>query len=519
MAPANLLERLAGRRRAARERDRYVEFVKQVEPSLAAQPRVHRFAAAPVLGDSGAPAEPVAVCVDTSVPGDPAATRASLQRQTTEPAGVIEAPLAEALGRTRAPWLLVVDAGDRLAPHALQRLGQAAALAPDAALLTFDDDVLNPAGRRVAPRLRPGPSPDLLAACDLTGGALCLRIGRVDPGTPVGAGPARHALALALAGGDGAGQAHVPLILRHRASADERRDQGPQAPPGGRPVPGATGVEPAVEVIVCFRDRAELLRRCVRSVLDVTAYERLCLRLVDNASTDSATAAAVRELATDPRVLVSRDDRPFNFSALNNAAAEASDAEVLVFLNNDTEVIEPEWVATLLEEALRPEVGAVAPLLVHSEGSVQHVGAAVGVHGFAGHPFAGLAPEKPTPFGSALDGTRNWLAVTAACLIIERWKFNDAGGFDEQFTVAGNDVDLGLRLTAAGHRSLCVPHARVVHDGSASRDPAHPPVGDQQRSRERYGDFLSVGDPFYHPALTLSRTDCALRGAEELPPP
>jgi GT2 family glycosyltransferase len=383
-------------------------------------------------------------------------------------------------------------------------------------LLTFDDDVIDAAGRRVAPRLRPGPSPDLLLACDLTGGALCLRPERVIPGADLGAGAARHALALALAGGDGAGHAHVPLVLRHRASPVERRDQGTEAvDPERRRVRRPVDGEPEVEVIICFRDRADLLRRCVRSLLDVTAYDRLCLRLVDNASTDSATASAVRELAADHRVLVSRDDRPFNFSALNNVAATASDADVLVFLNNDTEVIEAGWIAVLLEAALRPEVGAVAPLLIHADGSVQHAGAAVGVHGFAGHPFAGLAPGRRTPFGSALDGTRNWLAVTAACLMIERWKFQAVGGFDEQFTVAGNDVDLGLRLTAAGHRSLCVPQTRLVHDGSASRDPAHPPAADRERSRERYGDFLSVGDPFYHPALTLSRTDCSLRGVEE----
>ncbi len=506
MAPPNLVGRLAARRRVAREHDRYAEFMKHVEPGLAARPRVHRFAAPPVLGEPGTPAEPVAVCIDATAPGDPsAATRASLERQTVAPASVIEAPLTDALDRTRAPWLLALAPGDRLTAHALERLGQAATLAPDAALLTFDDDVLDPAGRRLAPRLRPGPSPDLMLARDVTGGSLCVRRERVTAGTAAG-----HALAVALARPDGAGHAHVPLILRHRAWREDPEDDA-----GHLPMRRTTNAEPEVEVIVCFRDRAQLLRRCVHSLLGVTAYERLRVRLLDNASADQATAGVVRELAADRRVTVTRDDRPFNFSALNNAAAHASDADVLVFLNNDTEVIEPDWISALLEEALRPEVGAVGPLLVHADGSVQHAGAAVGVHGFAGHPFAGLAPGAQTPFGSALDGTRNWLAVTAACLTIERWKFGAVGGFDETFTVAGNDVDLGLRLTAAGQRSLCVPHTRLVHDGSASRDPARPPAGDQQRSRERYGDFLRIGDPFYHPALTVSRTDCSLRGARE----
>jgi GT2 family glycosyltransferase len=188
-----------------------------------------------------------------------------------------------------------------------------------------------------------------------------------------------------------------------------------------------------------------------------------------------------------------------------------------VFLNNDTEVLEPGWVEGLLEEAQRDCVGAVAPLLVYPDAArVQHAGAAIGLYGYAGHPFAGLRPEASTPFGSALDGTRNWLAVTAACLMVERRKFTSVGGFDEAFTVAGNDVDLGLRLTAAGFRSLCVPHVRLAHAESGSRGDDIP-AGDFERSRERYGAFRTVGDPFYNPNLTLAATDCGVRRPEELP--
>ena len=243
------------------------------------------------------------------------------------------------------------------------------------------------------------------------------------------------------------------------------------------------------------------------------------MRLVDNGSESPATNLLVDELARDECVTAHRDDRPFNFAALNNAAAAASDADVLLFLNNDTEVVQDGWLEALLEHAVRPEVGAVAPLLLRPDGRVQHAGAALGLHGYAGHPFAGLAPDRPTPFGAARDGTRNWLAVTAACLVVERAKFAAAGGFDEGFTVAGQDVDLGLRLTAAGRRSLCVPHVHVVHDESASRDPRDIPADDFARSRERYGAFRTAGDPFYSPALTLTATDCALRDPGEAGPP
>jgi GT2 family glycosyltransferase len=216
-------------------------------------------------------------------------------------------------------------------------------------------------------------------------------------------------------------------------------------------------------------------------------------------------------------VRIQREVRPFNYSALNNAAAAESDADVLVFLNNDTEVVEPGWLAGLLEHVLRPGVGAVGPLLLYRRGYVQHAGVALGLHGWAGHPFAGLRPDEATPFGTAAGATRNWLAVTGACLAIERDKLGRVGGWDEEFQVTGSDVDLGLRLTAAGLRCLCVPHVRLLHEESVSRGERIPP-GDFERSRARYGAFRTAGDPFYNPNLTLADTTCAVRSPREAVP-
>jgi O-antigen biosynthesis protein len=158
----------------------------------------------------------------------------------------------------------------------------------------------------------------------------------------------------------------------------------------------------------------------------------------------------------------------------------------------------------------------VAPLMTFPDGRVQHAGVALGLHGWAGHPFAGLEPDAVTPLGRASDGPRNWLAVSAACLMVERRKLAEVGGFDESFSVGGGDVDLCLRLTAAGYRSLSVPGARMVHDESATRDPAAIPAADFEASRRAYGEFRTVGDPFYHPALTLRDTSCRVRtGLEE----
>jgi GT2 family glycosyltransferase len=119
-------------------------------------------------------------------------------------------------------------------------------------------------------------------------------------------------------------------------------------------------------------------------------------------------------------------------------------------------------------------------------------------------------PEQVTPFGAACAGTRNWLAVTAACMMVERSKFVSVGGFDASFVIAGNDVDLCLRLTAAGFRSLCVPHTQLIHDESRSRGADIDPA-DFVRSEESYGRFRTVGDPFYNPNLTLRATTCDVR--------
>lgn len=513
-------------------------YLSEVEPALATAVRVHRFAVPPLIGEPAPPTASPSIWIDNPTEADQDAldrTLASIGLGTTGVAEILHGPLSEALTWTRSEHVLLLSSGDELAPLALERLSQATALAPDADVVTCDEDRLARDGSRADPRLRPGPSPDHWLACDDSGSMLLVsRKAAITAARDVDPAPGwRHELALRLAGAGGERHAHVPLLLCHRAGPPEPpAPLGPEAvtqllrrfgQPGQAVADGAghrrierlVQTEPRVEVIVCFRDRPELLERCIGSLLAHTDYERLEVALVDNGSTESQTAELLQRLAADRRIRVLRDNRPFNFAALNNLAARSSAADVLVFLNNDTEVIESGWLTALLGEGVRAEVGAVAPLLLYPSGEVQHAGAALGLHGYAGHPFAGLAPGQQTPFGRADGGTRNWLAVTAACLMVERAKFEAVGGFDETFVVAGNDVDLCLRLTAAGHRSLCVPDAVLLHDESRSRG-AYIDPADFLTSERRYGTFRTLGDPFYNPNLTLQRTDCSLRMPGEL---
>jgi O-antigen biosynthesis protein len=515
-------------RRRRSEAALWRSYMKWVEPKLLAHPRAYRFAQVPLAGDSSMRPPEVAAWIE----GDPAAakfTRDALARGSASPAEILGGSLTEALSSTRCRYVALLRAGDQPAPAALERLGQAAAIAPGVTVFTCDEDQLDRRGGRSGPRLRPGPSPDRWLSLDDSGPLLLVdRAAAADTLPKLSSSAAwSHELALRLAGQSSEHHAHVPMLLCHRAA-------GAHDPPtlesklvaqiakaarvdeanGVRRVRRPLGGEPSIEVVICFRDRADLLARCVNSLIERTSYQRLSVALVDNGSTASATNELLTGLTRREGVRVLRDEGPFNFAALNNRAARSSSADVLVFLNNDTEIIDEEWLEPLLEEALRGEIGAVAPLLVYSEGAVQHAGAAIGLHGYAGHPFAGLMPDTPTPFGRAAEGTRNWLAVTAACMMIERAKFDSVGGFDESFVVAGNDVDLCLRLTAAGHRSLCVPHARVIHDEASSRG-THIDPNDFVRSERSYGEFRTVGDPFYNPSLTLKGTDCSLRQPDE----
>jgi GT2 family glycosyltransferase len=528
--------RLAARLRAAVRRprapsaaERWGAYLSAVEPALAAAPRVHRFAAPPVVGEPATEAEPIAVWIGGDPDGDPARrTRAAIDCGEVGAAELGAGGLADALAANGTGHVLLLRAGDEPAPAALERFGQALRLAPDVDVVTCDEDGLDGDGARCDPHFRPGPSPDRWLASDTGGEALLVRreaAGRVLG--QLGDDPAwRHELLLRLAGASGERAAHVPFLLCHRGAGAgtpppgleavrrllaEREPKARVEVTGGirrirRPVEG----EPEIEVVVCLRDKPELLHRCVDSLLSTTAYERLRVALVNNGSVEPATHELLARYGRDPRIRVLHDPRPFNFAALNNAAAAGSNADALVFLNNDTEVVQADWAEVLLEEAMRPEVGAVAPLLLYPDGTVQHAGAALGLHGYAGHPFAGLAPERETPFGRADGGTRNWLAVTAACMMVQRATFEAIGGFDESFVVAGNDVELCLRLTAAGHRSLCVPHAVLLHDESRSRG-AHIDPADFVRSEQSYGSFRTVGDPFYNPNLTLEATDCGVR--------
>ena len=264
---------------------------------------------------------------------------------------------------------------------------------------------------------------------------------------------------------------------------------------------------PRVSIIVPTRDRVDLLRQCVESILSMSTYPDVELLVVDNGSTEPGALDYLAALESRPRVRVLRYDREFNYSAINNFAVGEASGEVLALLNNDIEVLTPGWLEEMVAHAMRAGVGAVGAMLYYPDDTIQHAGVVVGLGGVAGHVYS------RQPRGAAGEEGRAMLvqdlsAVTAACLVVRKAAWHAVGGLDEGLAVAFNDVDFCLRLARAGYRNLWTPHAEFYHHESATRG-SEDTEDKQRRFRsevmfmaERWGPQLD-DDPAYSPNLSL----------------
>ncbi len=268
-----------------------------------------------------------------------------------------------------------------------------------------------------------------------------------------------------------------------------------------------------VSIIIPTRDRLDLLDRCVTTLQKKTLipknvqYEFI---IADNGSEAKETYSYFRKLEKEGHAVINCEG-PFNFSKINNIAARSSGGDTLLFLNNDMEIVEDDWLVALLEHAQRPEIGAVGAKLLYPDGLIQHAGVILGINGCAGHSHQ-FFPEKEywRPCGGHLDELlciRECMAVTAACMMVRRDVFEKVGGFDEDFVVGFGDTDLCLRILHEGYTNLWTPYARLIHYESASRgkggDDLHLHPEDMIRFQTRWKKVLEKGDPYYNPCLSL----------------
>lgn len=272
---------------------------------------------------------------------------------------------------------------------------------------------------------------------------------------------------------------------------------------------------PGISILIPTRDQSEVLRRCLDSILGQTVYPNYEIVVVDNASHQPETANYFAELSHNPKVKVLSFDGPFNYAAINNFAVSHAQGELLVFLNNDTEVISSDWLAEMASFAIRPDIGAVGARLLYPDNTIQHAGVVVGLVGVADHVLRGLPAEDPGYLGLAMT-VKNVSALTAACMMTRRELFCNVGGFDEQnLSVAYNDVDYCLKLRDQGLRLVWTPYAELYHYESLSRGLDSSVEKESRLYQEtlymfgRWRDPISY-DPYYNPNLSRDRLDYAV---------
>jgi len=274
-------------------------------------------------------------------------------------------------------------------------------------------------------------------------------------------------------------------------------------------------LKPLVSLIIPTKNSVELIRACVRSILQKTTYPNYEILIIDNNSSKQDALDYFQRISENQRVKVIRDEMIFNYSALNNRAIKKAGGKLIGLLNDDVEVINPEWLSEMVSHALRPDVGAVGAKLLYPNNTVQHAGIVTGILDYAGHLHKNLNNNCLGYLGR-LGLTSNFSAVTAACLIIRREVYDEVGGLNEvDLKIACNDVDLCLRIRTAGYRIVLTPFALLYHHESSTR--GYEDTSEKQRRfkneikfmKNTWGDLL-LNDPMYNPNLTLSKDSLGL---------
>ncbi len=457
-------------------------------------------------------------------------------------AGASNAALALAVGA----FVGLLDHDDTLAPHALQLVVEQIRRHPEAECLYSDEDKISEKGRRYEPFFKPSWSPDTLRSynylCHFTvlKKELLDRIGGFREGYE---GSQDYDLFLRAVEQTGH-IVHIPHILYHwraiegsagkqveakmyayasakKALADHLRRMHLQAEVedgfflGSYRVRYRLDVQPQVAIIIPTKDKVSVLSRCVDSILSRSTFDRYHIYIVDNGSIEPATRAYYTSLDEQKQVTILHYDAPFNFSRINNFAVRGTTEEVLLFLNNDTEVISCDWLEEMLGYAMRADVGAVGALLYYPNDTVQHGGMIMGIGGVAGHSHKYFQRREYGYFGR-LKVVQNLSGVTAACLMTRRSVFEQVGGFEEKLSHAFNDVDLCLKMREQGYLVVYTPFAELYHHESVSRGYETTPEKKERFHQEwafcddRWGELLRAGDPYYSPHLTLVREDFSI---------
>jgi len=273
--------------------------------------------------------------------------------------------------------------------------------------------------------------------------------------------------------------------------------------------------QPLVSLIIPTKDGLELLRGCIESIYEKTDYRNYEIIVVDNNSEDPATLAYMDQISEREKLKVLRYPHPFNFSAINNFAVNKANGSIICLINNDIEIISPDWLTEMVSWASQPEIGCVGAKLYYGNDTIQHAGVILGIGGVAGHSHKNFA-RKHAGYFCRLKLMQNLSAVTAACLLVRKRVYEEVGGFNEMdLTIAFNDVDFCLKVREAGYNNVWTPYAELYHLESVSRGKEDNPEKQTRFAKEvehmknTWGDVL-LADPYYSPHLTREREDFSI---------
>jgi glycosyltransferase involved in cell wall biosynthesis len=458
--------------------------------------------------------------------------------------GHIAACSNSALELATGEWVALVDQDDHLSEHALAVVAATIGEHPQAGLIYSDEDKIDQSGARCLPFFKPDWNPELLLGQNYISHlgvyrrALLREIGGFREGYE---GAQDYDLVLRCAEKLQPHQIkHIPRVLYHwrmvEGSVAAVAEAKPYAPKAARRaiadhlqrrniaaavVPCPENQEwhrviydlpepyPLVSVVIPTRDQVTLLQRCLASIREKTDYAPIEIVIVDNASIELETHTFLRDLAQNASVQVVTDPDEFNFSRLINRGARVARGQILALVNNDIETKTSGWLREMVSHAVRPEVGTVGARLWYPDGTLQHAGVVLGLHGVASHAFQRFPPQPVSPMNRTFVLSQNYSAVTAACMVLQKMIFDDVGGFDENLPNNFNDVDFCLRLRERGWQIIWTPYADLIHHESASRGRDFGPTEHAQLYREavymqgKWGNMLQR-DPFYSPNLSLS---------------
>jgi len=431
--------------------------------------------------------------------------------------------------------VMFLEAGDQLSAGCLAYLSRVLGGSNEANVVYTDHHYRDKSNKPVDPQLKPDWNPDYFLSVNYIGRSVLFNISVFQHEYPVFKGNyddvAFQLLASLYADDklDGAA-GHIPLSLFHFPYISEKTTKALRfretkaavrliqpkrsissfnvSPEGIRSAQWELEQEPLVSIIIPTRNALDITRQCIDSITDSVSYANFEILLVDNQSDDPEALAYFQSVSDAGVARVIKYDQPFNYSAINNFAVTHAHGEILLFLNNDIEVLSEDWLMQMVSNAARPNIGCVGAKLLYSNGQIQHAGVLIGYGGVADHCFK-FSERDDEGFMSRLISNQNYQAVTAACMAIKKDKFLEVGGFEEKnLQVAFNDVDLCLKVQQSGVRNLWLANVELLHYESLTRGSDSSGEGFERFQKEieymkETWNTDTLPDASYNPNLSL----------------